>query len=262
MKRGLVIGLALAGWLGPAAAQGFEVETLRDAGPPELRFNLVVLGDGYRSEDQAKLKTDAQGIVGYLFGVTPLKQYAAFINVKLIHVVSNQNGADNGDFGAQRDTALDSYFNCGGIDRLLCVDGGKAQTIAAEDVPEFNFAVVIVNDTKYGGSGGAICASSANSESFEVMAHEIGHSLAHLADEYDYEGNQAPCSQQQDCSEANVTLRTSLDQIKWKDWILAATPLPTPKTKAGAASPKGVTDLPAPKASAATATGFTDLPRP
>jgi MYXO-CTERM domain-containing protein len=189
-----------------------------------------VLGDGYRTQDQAKLKTDAQGIVDYLFGVTPLKQYSAFINVKLIHVVSNEAGADNGSAGGQRDTALDSYFNCGGIDRLLCVDGGKAATVAAEDVPEYNFAVVIVNDTKYGGSGGAICASSANSESFEVMAHEIGHSLARLADEYDYEGNQPPCSEQQDCREANVTLRTQRDQVKWRDWILDATPIPTPKT--------------------------------
>jgi MYXO-CTERM domain-containing protein len=218
------------GVLTTGQAGAFEVETLRDAGPVDKRFNLAVLGDGYRAEDQAKLKTDAQGIIGYLFGVTPLKEYAAFINVKLVHVISNQDGADNGSLGAERDTALDSYFNCGGIDRLLCVDGGKAATIAAEDVPEYNFAVVIVNDTKYGGSGGSICASSANSESFEVMAHEIGHSLARLADEYDYEGNQPPCDEQQDCREANVTLRTQRDQIKWRDWILDATPVPTPKT--------------------------------
>jgi MYXO-CTERM domain-containing protein len=89
---------------------------------------------------------------------------------------------------------------------------------------------VIVNDPKYGGSGGPVCASSANEESFEVLAHEIGHSMAHLADEYSYEGNQPPCSQQADCLEANATLRTSLEQIKWQDWIEQGTPLPTPAT--------------------------------
>ncbi len=213
------------------AARAAQVESLRESGPADKRFNIAVLGDGYRSGDQAKLKTDAQGIIDYVFGVTPLKQYAQFFNVKLVHVVSNDNGADNGTYGATRDTALGANFNCDGIDRLLCVDDGKVATAAAQDVPEYNFAIVIVNDPKYGGSGGSVCASSSNEQSFEVLAHEIGHSLARLADEYSYEGNQPPCNQQQDCNEANATVRNSRDQIKWKDWIDAATPVPTPATQ-------------------------------
>jgi len=211
-------------------ARAADVETLRQSGPAADRFNIAVLGDGYRAEDQAQLKADAQGIIEYLFSLTPLAQYAAFFNVKLVHVVSNENGADNGSYGAMRDTALDSYFNCDGIDRLLCMDDGKAAVAAAQDVPEYNFAIVIVNDPKYGGSGGTVCVSSANEQSFEVLAHEIGHSLAQLADEYSYEGNQPPCDPQQDCQEANATLRTTLEQIKWHDWIEDGTPLPTPAT--------------------------------
>ena len=84
-----------------------------------------------------------------------------------------------------------------------------------------------MNDPKYGGSGGPVCASSSNEDSFEVLAHEIGHSMAHLADEYSYEGNQPPCNAQTDCREANATLRTMREQIKWQDWIEATTPLPT-----------------------------------
>jgi hypothetical protein len=220
--------LALVLMAASRSAYAFEVETLRESGPVDKRFNIAVLGDGYRTEDQAKLTTDAQEIIGYLFGVTPIKQYEKFFNVKLVHVVSNQNGADDGTAGGDRDTALDAYFGCGGIDRLLCVNDGKVATIAATDVPEHNFAIVIVNDEKYGGSGGPVVACSANDSSFEVMAHEVGHSLARLADEYSYEGNQPPCSEEQDCSEANVTLRSSRDQIKWRDWIEGPTPIPTP----------------------------------
>lgn len=230
MRRGVACGALCALGLASGAARAAEVETLRQSGAAADRFNIAVLGDGYRVEDQAKLKTDAQGIIDYVFGVTPLKQYAQFFNVKLVHVISKDNGADNGSYGATRDTALGAFFNCDGIDRLLCVDDGLVLTAAADDVPEYNFAIVIVNDSKYGGSGGPVCASSSNEQSFEVLAHEIGHSLAHLADEYSYEGNQPPCSQQQDCIEANVTLRTTLEQIKWKDWIDRATPLPTPAT--------------------------------
>jgi hypothetical protein len=230
--RRAILAAALLGAasLAPPAAAA-PVETLRQSGPAAKRFNIAVLGDGYRNEDQTKLKTDATAIIDYLFGVSPLKQYEKFFNVKLVHVVSQENGADNGSYGATRDTALGAYFNCGGIDRLLCIDDGKAQAVAALDVPEYNFAIVLVNDPKYGGSGGSICASSSNEQSFEVLAHEVGHSLARLADEYDYEGNQPPCSQLDDCSEANVTLRTQRDQIKWKDWLEAGTPVPTPKTE-------------------------------
>jgi MYXO-CTERM domain-containing protein len=220
----VLLGLLVSG----RPAQAFELETLRESGPADKRFNIAVLGDGYRAQDQAKLKTDAQGITDYLFGVSPLKQYAKFFNVRLIHVISNEAGADNGTAGGERDTALNSYFNCGGIDRLLCVDEGAAQTIAAEDMPEFNFIIVIVNDSKYGGSGGTVCAASANEQSFEVVAHEVGHSLARLADEYSYDGGIGPCDQQQDCSEANATVRSQRDQIKWKDWLEPATPVPTP----------------------------------
>jgi hypothetical protein len=228
VRRGVAGAALAAAWLTAGAAGAAEVESLRMSGPAADRFNIAVLGDGYRAEDQTKLKTDAQGIIDYLFSVPPLQQYGAFFNVKLVHVISNENGADNGSYGTTRDTALGARFNCDNIDRLLCIDDGAAQVAAAQDVPEYNFAIVIVNDPKYGGSGGPVCAASSNEQSFEVLAHEIGHSLAHLADEYSYEGNQPPCSQQADCREANATLRTSLDEIKWKDWIEQGTPLPTP----------------------------------
>jgi MYXO-CTERM domain-containing protein len=228
VKRHWLLTLLLVLLLCGRPAHAFELETLRESGPVDKRFNIAVLGDGYRAQDQTKLKTDAQGITDYLFGVSPLKQYAKFFNVRLVHVISNEAGADNGTAGGERDTALNSYFNCGGIDRLLCVDEGAAQSIAADDMPEFNFIIVIVNDSKYGGSGGTVCAASSNEQSFEVVAHEVGHSLARLADEYSYDGGIGPCSQQQDCSEANATVRSQREQIKWRDWLEQATPVPTP----------------------------------
>jgi MYXO-CTERM domain-containing protein len=230
VRRRLWLAALIGCGLSAASARAAEVETLRQAGPPEKRFNIAVLGDGYRVEDQALLSQNAKAIIDYVLNVTPLKQYAQFFNVKLVHVISKDNGADNGSYGALRDTALDAYFNCDDIDRLLCIDDGKAFTAAAQAVPEYNFAIVLVNDPKYGGSGGAVCACSSNEQSFEVLAHEIGHSLALLADEYSDDGNQPACDPQQDCPEANVTLRTTLSELKWKDWVETGTPLPTPAT--------------------------------
>ena len=59
--RRAVAGAALAvAWLAAASAGAAEVESLRMSGSAADRFNIAVLGDGYRAVDQTKLKTAAQ----------------------------------------------------------------------------------------------------------------------------------------------------------------------------------------------------------
>jgi len=230
VKR-IALGLiAAAVGLFAVPARALTVDTLRQSGPVAKRFNMVVLGDGYRAQDQAQLSTDAKNITDYIFQSTPFKNYASLFNLKLVHVVSTDNGADNGTYGTTRNTALGAYFNCSNIDRLLCIDVATAQKIAADNVAEVNLVLVVVNDPKYGGSGGDTLAVSTNSQSFEIAAHEIGHTLAKLADEYDAAANYAPCDTTTDCTEGNVTLRNTRDKVKWNSWIDAATPVPTPPT--------------------------------
>ncbi|HYP90818.1 MAG TPA: M64 family metallopeptidase, partial [Polyangiaceae bacterium] len=146
MRRWALLLAFLTCTLFGVPARAAQVEVLRQTGQADKRFNIAVLGDGYRAEDQALLSQHAKAIVDYLFRISPLRQYQQFFNVKLVHVISNENGADNGSYGETRDTALDALFDCEGIDRLLCVDDGKAQAAAALDVPEYNFALVLVND--------------------------------------------------------------------------------------------------------------------
>lgn len=222
-----------------ARAQALDVTTLRDAGPVERRYNVVVMGDGYRVEDQAQLASDAEAFISYLFGVSPLQSYAPFFNVKLVHVISNENGGDGGDFGAVRDTALGALFDCGGVGgsfgsgSLICLNDGAALSVAIEHVAELDLLLVLVNDTKVGGAGGSILVSSAAPASFEIVAHELGHRLGNLADESESAAPAYPsCSPTLDCFEANATIRTERQQIKWSSWIEADTPVPTPETGA------------------------------
>ena len=233
MTRRRALGTALAALtctLGLArGAAAYPVETLRTSGPPEQRIDLVILGDGYRAQDQDKLSADAQTAAGLVFGLTPFAEYAGLFNVKLIHVTSNQNGADQGSYGATRDTALGANFGCYGIDRLLCVDDAKVLSVAAADVPEADLVVVLVNDPKYGGSGGPVVVISTQEQALPQLPHEMGHSLGDLADEYTaaYPGFPA-CSPTLDCAEPNVTLRSTRDSLKWKAWVASSTPIPTP----------------------------------
>lgn len=213
----------------PFRAHALQVESLVQNGPPSNRIDLVILGDGYRTEDQELLRTDAEALVASLFSLQPFKDARSLFNVKLVHVISNENGADRGSYGATRNTALGSYFFCGGIERLLCVDQTAVQRLAAAEVPEFDVALVVVNDPKYGGAGGSVPVTSTNESSSEIVRHELGHTLAGLADEYTtpYPGFPA-CSVVNDCPEANASLRSTLPTSKWAHWIDPGTPMPTP----------------------------------
>lgn len=217
---------------GPVGA--WEVEVLQQAGEPGNRIDLVVLGDGYRDVDQQQLSDDVAAFLADFWQAAPFGQYRYYFNVSLVHVVSNERGADNGSYGADRDTALGANYGCYGIDRLLCVDQGAVWAAASDHVPEFDVIFVIVNDPKYGGSGGPMAVFSIHDLAGEVAIHEFGHTFGGLADEYEdpYPGYPG-CGA--DCPEPNATTRTERELIKWNPWIDAATPLPTPENAGWAA---------------------------
>ena len=54
--------------------------------------------------------------------------------------------------GIERDTALDSYYFCDGIDRLICVDTAKALRYARR-APQVDHMLVVINSDTYGGAG-------------------------------------------------------------------------------------------------------------
>lgn len=217
-------------------AHAFDTEVLLNSGDPANRIDIAILGDGYRTEDQTQLTNDANNALSALFAEGVYGEYRDYFNVRLVHVISNETGADNGAGGGLRDTALGAFFNCQGIDRLLCVDQGAVFTVAAADAPEFDVILVIVNDLKYGGAGGSQILTSSISVSpsaFEVPVHEMGHTLFGLADEYSDPFPGFPlCDPVNDCFEPNVTLFTDRPTFKWGQWVDAATPLPTPDTSA------------------------------
>jgi hypothetical protein len=224
--------IALALLLVPGAARAFPVTVVQQTGPVTRRFNIAVLGDGYRPEDQAKLTSDAKTLVDDLFAAEPYSSYRGLFNVKVVQAVSQDRGAAGGRGGNSPNTAFSATFLCEGSEptRLLCADDEAVLAAAARDVPEFNLAVVLSNDTTYGGSGGDVPCVSANPDSAEILRHELGHTIGDLADEYEdpYPGY-GLCSRADDCREPNVTLRNVRADIKWLDWIAATTPVPTPE---------------------------------
>jgi hypothetical protein len=125
-------------------------------------------------------------------------------------------------------TALDATYNCQGVQRLICVNVSKANTILGNSVApaQRDMTFVIVNDSEYGGSGGSVAVTSTNQQVLELILHELGHSFGLLADEY---GGPPPpvCNNSFEPSAANATKATDRSLIKWNHWIDASTPIPT-----------------------------------
>jgi IgA peptidase M64 len=167
-----------------------ESTTFLQNGPSSNRIDLVFVGDGYVEAELPTYAIHCQNALNTLFAQEPYATYRNFFNVHVVNVISNESGVDNDpNLGISKDTALDAGFWCGGIERLLCVDVGKAYAAAAA-APQVDHVLVVANSTKYGGAGYTFddlaTFAGGNGAASEVAIHETGHSLGNLADEYDY----------------------------------------------------------------------------
>lgn len=189
------------------------------------RFDIVFLGDGYTAEEQDEFLAHARARWAELATISPYSRYQNFFNVWAVNVVSEESGVDNDPtLGIERDTALDSYYFCDGIDRLICVDTAKAGKYAKR-APEVDHTLVVINSDTYGGAGywdrKLVTFSATNIWSAEIVAHELGHSIGQLHDEYDYADGTVYSGGEP--SQVNVSTLTADLQVamqkKWWRWM-------------------------------------------
>ena len=113
-----------------AAAQAEPVTAVRLNGSSN-RVDIVVLGDGYTSAEIAsgKYANDVETFVQRIFAQEPYLEYQEFFNVRRVDVTSAESGSDHPELGIARTTALDSTYNCSGIQRLICVNVTKVNDV-------------------------------------------------------------------------------------------------------------------------------------
>lgn len=208
---------------------------IRDAGPPNTRWNLVIVSDGYQAAQMAQFATDAQDFVDRLFMEPPFNtpELACGINIYRLDVTSTDAGADkpNCADGGGSGTTVDTYFDStfcydGDTQRLLAGDSALAQSTVEDVLPEWHQILVIVNDPERGGAGGSVAwSSNSGSDWKEVCIHEIGHSAFGLADEYDYGGeDEWPGGEP---GEPNVSAVSDPATVKWSGLVTAGPDNPT-----------------------------------
>ena len=229
MKK-TITSLSLCLIAGLSFAQTFKVDTILYSGPIANRTNLVILGDGYTSSEQAKFLTDAKSVYTKFMQTIPYTQYKNYFNVFAVEVISAQSGAshaanssDNqcaGQPAATVNNYFGSAFDCGtaSYHRLLCATKNSAITsVLAANTPFYDQALIIVNSTYYGGAGGQFAVSSMASAASEIAIHEVGHSFANLADEY-WAGSVYATD-----TKPNMTSNGNSSTVKWKIWNGVAT---------------------------------------
>ncbi|MEQ1750236.1 MAG: M64 family metallopeptidase, partial [Prosthecobacter sp.] len=227
MKTILLLSLFSVFAISALHAQTSTLVDVEVNGTRSTRLNIVFLPDGYTSGEMGKFATDVQAAVDYLFAQEPWVRYRSYCNAYRIEIASNESGTDNGSNGGPRDTYFQSGFLTGPISRLNTITStgqSRAYALMNKHVPEYDIPVVIVNDPNYGGSGGPIAVATTNGSSVGLVEHEIGHSFADLADEYE---TVTPGYTRLEF--ANATSQTTLANIPWKIWIESGTPLDTPE---------------------------------
>ncbi|MGW0735225.1 M64 family metallopeptidase [Streptomyces sp. NPDC002851] len=180
-----------------AAGDG-DVTPIAETGPSADRLDVTIIGDGYTAAEERDFLADAKAKWADVTGIEPYRSYTGLFNVWAVSAASAESGVSGDpDSSVVRNTALGSYFWCDDIERLLCADLDKVKSYA-DKAPETDLVVVVANSTKYGGAGysgldgdygfaGVSTLSSDNDRSSLIAAHEIGHSIGLLADEYTYD---------------------------------------------------------------------------
>ncbi len=164
-----------------ASGNGTTVSGFRDG----RGVHVVILGDGYASDQQLMFRQHVQDVLENIRSDEGIAAHLGGLNIHMIETVSAQSGSDDSDTNDIVDTAFDSAYNCRSIPRLVCADTLKMFEASLGDYPDVDQLILLVNDRRFGGSGNSGGSIAITSAFFpEIALHEMGHSLADLADEY------------------------------------------------------------------------------
>jgi hypothetical protein len=168
------------------------VDTVLEGGSARKSVDVVILGDGYVAEDLAPdgaYERDVKATVEALFELSPYREYKDWFNVYAVYAESFDRGAED-EFGRNdKKTILDATFDRKG-GRLLMIQRPENAARLAKNAPATDIVLIVVNDDRYGGSGGVLAGEmpapvfASSPESVQIAIHELGHSFAGLGDEY------------------------------------------------------------------------------
>ena len=192
----------------------FPVHTIKKNVDDNEAMVVLIMGDGFKSDQQEKFLEAAKVRAEALLRVEPYRSYANNINIYAMEVVSNEEGVSM--TGSPVDTYLgvlqyndrDAKFRSSQSDGSADESGNSKYEARAAELkeqveknvltssttynPSVNFVHIVSNKDYYFGQSqnyGTYSFSSLSDSSFptgSTFVHELSHSVGKLADEYSY----------------------------------------------------------------------------
>lgn len=143
------------------------METAEAATTDNAALDVVFVGDNYAAADLPKFDQDVDRVVAHLLTYEP---FASRASQFAFHSVENAAV----DLGCVRHARSSRLLTC----RLSTVI-----SVVNDAGAPYDRIIVLVNDSRYGGSGGPLTVSYNGGQAPQVVVHEFGHSFG-LLDEY------------------------------------------------------------------------------
>ncbi len=200
-------------------SQKFNVDTLYKTGSIERRLNVVILGDGFTQEELPTFRAEAKKFADFFLGYEPYNRYRDYFNFVAIPTPSKESGVTNPGTAPDaypdqpvgvRDTFYGATFGTVTHRGVYVTKYNVVNNVLAYNFPAYDLVVIIVNTPFYGGTGGSYAVHTLHHSANTIGAHEIGHTLTHLADEYWPGGG---------WETSNMTQNGNPVSVRWKKWL-------------------------------------------
>ena len=139
-------------------------------------LDVTFVGDDYTAADLTQYAQDVDRVVAHMLAYEP---YATRTSQVVFHRVDN----------VVEDLGCYHYPT---MDRLIVCDNTAVISAVTDAGAPYDKIVVLVKDSTYGGSGGAVAVSYNGGYAGEVVTHEFGHTFGGLLDEYELYASSGP----------------------------------------------------------------------
>jgi hypothetical protein len=215
-----------------ASALPAQAVQLLNSGSAGAKKDIVIIGDGFRSTDQAAFNAWVQTtVMNDMFTKDLFRDSMNAFNIWRLNVNSTDSGVTqvdgSGNVTVARNTALDYRFS-GSWSRCWMEAGPTTQirldALLNAYVPGADYVFIVLNEASSGGCRNGSRLAVTTGVGWTVCGHEMGHMVGNLGDEYTggsstYTGAEP--------SNANLTTQTSRASIKWRNYIPPTRPVPT-----------------------------------
>lgn len=197
------------------------------------KFNILVVPEGYQRNELDQFHTDVATMIESFVQQDVYRDHASQFNVYYQDIQSHESGISDPRANVTKRTAFDITFGNDRTSPRRCIMPSDAwRNESAANMRKFrrdtaaDVIVILANINETGGCASRpehfiVMSREAFAPTGYVLAHELGHSLFKLADEY--AGPFSACA-------LGPNLSTSSSDLPWSDLVTPGTPLPTTGT--------------------------------